>query len=108
MLELYAALAGLIFALLAFGLSTVSLLVHWQRRAESPYTAHIEREVAELSETLHAFMKRHAARQRRAAQEAREQDQEENAAPGPSDEAASPNISLVPPHLQARLRDKVG
>lgn len=107
MLELPALVAGLIFALLAFGLSVTSLLVHWMKRAENPHTAHLESEVAELSETLYAYMKREAARARRAKKQATESDETEIVAPEGAQQEQRP-LSLVPPHLASRYAQKIG
>ena len=109
MLELYAALGGLIFALMAFGLSVVSLLVHWMKRAENPATAHLEAELAEVSEKLYSFMKREAARSRREKRAIEEGQDQGSPEIVPHSDAQDPFQigARIPNHLAARYRDKI-
>ena len=107
MIEIAALVISLSLSVLALGLSVVSVMIHYAKRAENPHTAALEGEVAELSDKLYSFMKREAARQRRAAKEGADPADPENVAPArPPEEQTS--LSLVPPHLAGRARAKIG
>lgn len=89
------------FSALAFGISVVSLLIHWKRPQQHPETTRLQAEIEqlranslELLDRVEHWMKRDRVRKLRAGQQA-------------AQEAAGDEIDEKPGDKKAQLRQKV-